>query len=205
MKVYFVRHGRSIGNEKQIHQDSESKLSKNGLKQANLLSNRFKNIDIDLIITSSFIRAKQTAEIINKNLNKPIEESELFIELKRPTEIENLHILDEKVLKVRKKIYENYNDPTFRHSDEETFYELKERAGKAIKFLEEKETQNILVVSHGEFIRCMFGLMVFEDQFDSNLLLKIDEHLRGSNTGITLCEYEKMWKIITWNDITHLG
>ena len=182
-----------------------SKLSENGLKQAQLLSDRFKSIKIDLIVTSPFIRARQTADIINKNLNKSIEESELFIEIKRPTEIENLQVLDEKVLKIKKQIRENYHDPSFRHSDEETFFELKDRAFKVLSYLEKKEAENILVVTHGEFIRCIFGVIIMGDKFEPHHLIKLDETLRSYNTGITLCEYEKGWQIITWNDITHLG
>ena len=205
MNVYIVRHGRSIGNEMRIHQDSNSELSEDGLKQANLLANRFKNIDIDLIVASPFTRAQQTAKIINKNLNKPIENSDHFIEIKRPTIIENLNVLDENVVKIREEIRKNYHDPSYRHSDEETFFELKDRAIKALKFLEKKREENILVVTHGEFIRCIFGIITMGNDFGPNTLIRLDETLRSYNTGITLCKYEKNWEVITWNDINHLG
>lgn len=206
MKVFFVRHGRSIGNENRIHQASISELSEKGNEQAESLSERFKKININLIITSPFKRARQTAEIINKNLNKPIEESNLFRELKRPTEIEGLDIQSTNALKIKKQILINYHNPSYKHSDEETFFEFRDRGKQAIKFLEtKKDFENILVVTHGELIRCLFGLMLMKEKFDSHTLISFNKSLKSYNTGIMLCEFKEEWNIITWNDISHLG
>ena len=71
-KVYFVRHGQTIENSKYIHQSSKATLSDLGIKQAEQLTKRLSQINIDLVITSTFKRTIQTTRIINKVLNNPI-------------------------------------------------------------------------------------------------------------------------------------
>lgn len=70
MIVYFVRHAERL---KEGERTSESPITENGIKQATLVAERIKNVQIDVIYSSSYIRAKQTAEIISKVINKPIE------------------------------------------------------------------------------------------------------------------------------------
>lgn len=205
MKVYFVRHGESVGNAKRIHQDGSAPLSEKGISQAETLAKRFENIEVDKIIASPFKRAEETAEIINKVLNKPIEYSDLFIERKRPTSIEGLEYIHEEAVKTRTLIEENYHDPKFKHSDEETFFEMKDRATKAIDNLSKLTEENILVVSHSDFIICMLGVMIFGDKFESGEDLELNSALKSNNTGITLCEFTDRWRIRTWNDHAHLG
>ena len=70
MKVYVIRHGKSLANLLKVHNSPETPLADIGIKQAEKLKDKIKNIDYDIIISSPFIRAKHTAEIINiKNKN----------------------------------------------------------------------------------------------------------------------------------------
>lgn len=68
--IYFVRHGETDYNiEGKVQGQLDIPLNENGIKQANELSNELKNYKIDIIFSSPLKRAKQTAEIINKNHN----------------------------------------------------------------------------------------------------------------------------------------
>ena len=51
-----------------------------GIKEAELLAERFKNKNITAIVTSPYIRCKHTAEIINKYHNAPIIDDDRFNE-----------------------------------------------------------------------------------------------------------------------------
>ena len=63
-KIYLIRHGEK---------DEERKsLSKRGIKQATLLSKRFKDLKFSKIYSSPLERCKQTTDIINKEHNLPV-------------------------------------------------------------------------------------------------------------------------------------
>lgn len=204
MKVYFVRHGETKENATNIHQASTADLSEKGINQAHLVAERLESFPINLIISSTHDRTKQTAEIINSRIKKPAKESDLFIERKRPTVIEGLEYEHPKAVEIKSQIHANYHIPEFRHSDEETFFQMKERAKKALDFLENLEEENVLVVTHSDFILCMLGIMIFGDEFNAHDDLKFVSTFQSNNTGITCCEFTNKWRIKSWNDHSHL-
>lgn len=205
MKIYFVRHGESILNLQEIHQNGAVPLSKEGLKQAKRAGKRLIKIPVDHIISSPFERAKQTAELIGDALGKQVEFSSLFVEIKRPTEIEGKSVRDPKVVTIKNKILENWHDPSWRHSDEETFYDIKGRAIEALTYLTTLKSENVVVVIHGEILRMLVSVMIFGEDLDAHQFKKMRTFLNLSNTGLTICEYEKnSWKLVTWNDHAHL-
>ena len=70
MKVYIVRHGEVLHNALKIYNNENEDLNDNGVKQAEALKSKIKDLEYDMIISSPLIRAKHTAEIINlKNKN----------------------------------------------------------------------------------------------------------------------------------------
>ena len=75
--IYFVRHGETDYNLEGIVQGQlDIPLNKKGIHQANEIKNKLKDLDIDIIFSSPLLRAKQTAEIINENLNVKIKYDE---------------------------------------------------------------------------------------------------------------------------------
>lgn len=206
MKVYLVRHGQTTFNAQGIHQPSNASLSDLGKKQASDLAERIAHLPIDKVITSNFARALQTAEIINTKINKPLEESELFVEKKRPSEVENQSHQSEPVKKITSQIKENYADPIWHFSDEENYYDVLDRALHALEHLESQKEENLLVVSHGTFIRMLLGVMIFGSDLAPSMGRSMIRALHSHNSGITVAEFkDKQWKILTWNDIAHLG
>ena len=67
MNIYLIRHGRQCS--KLCNVDVE--LAPEGREQADLLGQRLKTYDIEAVYSSDLIRARETADIINKHLNKP--------------------------------------------------------------------------------------------------------------------------------------
>ena len=96
MKLYLVRHGESLGNQRKAHQTPTTPLSEIGLSQAKVLAHRFSKIPIDIIFSSSYTRAQQTAEQIALINKKKIETSELFIEYEWPVEVGEIELLRNK-------------------------------------------------------------------------------------------------------------
>ena len=83
MKIYFIRHGSTNSLEKNISQSAEEPLSQKGVEEARQLTKRFKSVKIDLVISSSYTRAIQTAKFISKK----IKTSNLFVETRKPSEV----------------------------------------------------------------------------------------------------------------------
>jgi probable phosphoglycerate mutase len=66
---YFIRHGETEWNLKRLIQGhTDIPLNENGINQAKNSIPYLKNLKIDRLISSPFIRAKHTAEIINQQL-----------------------------------------------------------------------------------------------------------------------------------------
>ncbi len=77
--IYLVRHGQTEWNEKRITQgQSESTISKIGIKQAEKISEQFKNIEFCAIYSSDLSMGYRTAEIIKINRKLTIQASKLL-------------------------------------------------------------------------------------------------------------------------------
>ena len=77
MEIYLVRHGEYVDLGSQtIEQDSQNPLSEQGIaklrRQAKTLAEW--HLPIEQIVTSPFVRSKQTAEILAESLKVPVEE-----------------------------------------------------------------------------------------------------------------------------------
>lgn len=202
MVVYFVRHGSTDSLEKNISQADNESLNKKGKEEAKELGRRFSGIELDLIISSPHARALETAKVIRKE----VVVSELFKEVKKPKEIVGRSKEEEKVKKILKKIGEMYlTDPGWHYSDEENFGDLRKRGLGALTFLKSQKKENILVVSHANFIALLIGLMLFGENYPVEISLRLKNFLRLGNTGVTICTYEEAvgWKLQCWNDTSH--
>lgn len=73
MNLLVTRHGETDWNKlNKVQGRVDIPLNDEGIKQANITKEELIGKDIDLIICSPLIRAKQTADIINEGLNVPI-------------------------------------------------------------------------------------------------------------------------------------
>ncbi len=205
MKIYFVRHGEGEHNVKKLYSNPQFDLTKKGKKQAETIGKRVSNLPIEIIISSSYKRTIQSAEIINKFLNKEIVLSDLAIEIVRPKEIAGKLQGDSDVIKIKQQMEENFDNPNWHYSDEENFFDLKSRAEKFISYLEELKQKHILVVTHLHFIRMVVLVMLFGDNLSAPIFLKATKSLEMKTSGLTICEKNDRWKLITWNDHAHLG
>lgn len=201
MKIYFVRHGSTDSLEQKIAQPNNEPLNEKGLGQAKELGKRFDETQLDLIISSPHLRAVQTAKAINEN----VQISELFAEVRKPKEAIGQSKETEEMKAIFKKIGEMYTvDPSWHYGDEENFEDLKKRGLEALEFLKSQNKENILVVSHGNFVALLTGLMLYGEDFPVEISLKLKSFLRLSNTGVSIFTYEEnRWKLQCWNDTSH--
>ena len=205
-RVYLVRHGESEANVSGIASGPETPLTPEGERQAAAIADRVSRVDIDIIISSPYLRTKETARIINEIAQKPIEYSDLFVEKRNPTEHLGKMIYNPN--EVRSS--EHFIDPNWKHSDEDNFSEIKARVLKAIEYLLARPEEKILVVSHGWFLRVFIAAQLFGETLTVDEYARMWRYLATRNTGLTLVEYDENnlnhgWRLITWNDHAHLG
>ncbi len=208
MKVYFVRHGQTRPNALNVNQGENEPLSEEGIKQAEILTERFSKIPIDIIFASSMQRAKQTAEIINKELKKEIIFSDLIREWKKSTEFEGKTTRDPVILEIYKLANLHQDDPIWHYSDEENFIEYRARVKKFLDFLTtEVKQENVLIVSHAGPIKLITFLMALGDLVRPEIFYRFADTFRIYNTSITFCEKKEdgLWSVEAFNDHRHLG
>jgi uncharacterized phosphatase len=207
MKIYLVRHGLSIGNKNHIHQFPDSSLSEEGQAQARAIAERVKNLPINFIYSSNIARAQETAKLIAEKSKHKIETWEELREIKRPSQILGKRGDSAEAKKFEEAMKDNYKNPYFKYSDEDSFSELKERAEKVLNHLVEKHTgENVLLVSHGTFIKMLVSFVVFGKNLTPEIFWDLREHTYAENTGISIVEHtpERGWRLLTFNDISHL-
>jgi broad specificity phosphatase PhoE len=206
MRFYLIRHGESEGNARAIHQDSTTPLSQIGKFQANLKARRFSKINVDVILSSDYMRARQTAEAISSVTDRLIEENILLREFRRPNEVIGKSIHDDGVMLIKQEIANHGDDPSWHYSDEENFFDLYFRGKHCLQMLSQVDANNVVVVTHGFFLCMLISCILFENDLTPLLFQKIYRQFHNQNTGITMCDFENnRWQLITWNDHSHLG
>jgi probable phosphoglycerate mutase len=205
-KIYFVRHGATGGNEKNQFQHITTPLSDMGLKQAEFVASRFESIPVDVVVGSTMTRASQTAEAIAKTVKKEMIASDLFQEILRPTVVRGRSKQDPEVASIMQSVKENFEQEDWHHSDEENFFDLKKRAVKALEFISSLQHENIVVVTHGNFLVMLLMVMGFRQNLTPKVYKDMRQFFVLKNTGITIVdEHEGQYFLITLNDFAHLG
>lgn len=159
--IYIFRHGQTDFNlEKRWQgQHYNTKLNKNGVKQASVLADKIKDFGIEIIFTSPLHRAKKTAEIISHKLNIPVVVEDLLIEAdlgvaEGLTKDEIIYALEPDF---RRWVEENPEDQDFGFENGETKREISDRAWSALKSITDNDFDIIGVSSHGALIRSILA------------------------------------------------
>jgi len=206
-RIYFVRHGQAVSNQEGLVQGTDDPLTDTGRKQALRVSERSQNIDFDKIISSDFVRAKETAAYIAEANNMEVEYSPLFRENTHPSKFFNTPNTGEEFLAYLQEGLEHFTNPDWQYEDGENHTAFRERVQNALQFLEEQEAENILVVTHGHFLRRIVSLIMAGRGDDSDIWPHVVRSLKTINTGITVCTFndQGLWQLWTWNDHAHFA
>lgn len=150
-KLIFVRHAESEANVlKMYNDDGLSPLTEKWKNQAKKLAEILQKEWIEIILSSPFLRAKQTAEPISKMLGLEIIEKEYLHETNHG-ELAN-QTQTETVLAERKKFFEDYNHKFW--ATGESFNDLLERWNILREDIQKNYSgKTILVVSHGHPVK----------------------------------------------------
>lgn len=206
--IYLVRHGQSAMNESGKRQGAAGSLSEQGRKQANFVHERLAHSHVDIIITSPYERAKETASIINTHFNKKIIQCDLLKERRNPNEIIGQDANSPLVVEIMDKIDRSYHEGNYRYSDEENFDDLKKRAGEALNFIKNRKEKHILCISHRIFLKLLTAYIETAGTLTSHDFVKLDLFNKVDNASLTVIQYSGFlswrkkfpWKVLVFND-----
>lgn len=140
MKIYLVRHGQCESNVVGRYNFVNEDINETGIKQAEDLREKIKDIDYDIIISSPLIRALHTAQIINAN-EKQIITDERLVERKHGSlEGKSVDVTD------RDDYWDYYTET--RYGTEERIPDLCNRIKEFLDELKTKDYESVLIVAH---------------------------------------------------------
>lgn len=146
--VYFLRHGRSLGDDTHIHEGRfDTPLTQRGREQAERRAQTWltQHVTFDRILTSPLQRAQETARIIANKLTAPVEPDPLWMEMDNGP-LAGLSYAEAE---------QRYPWPTFRNPYEpffetgESTWEIHTRATRAVEMVIRHGPGRYLVVTHG--------------------------------------------------------
>ncbi len=201
VKIYFIRHGQSVANEKDIFLGQHNlDLTELGKKQAKIVANYLKDIKVDQIYSSDLTRAYHTAEQTAKLINMPI------ITDMGLREIDGGLWEEIEFAKLKTLYPKNFNlfvNDLGNASVEggESIMQMHERFYNTVKNIaENSEDKNLFIFTHATVIRC-FSAMISGAGKDG-----IQKFAWPSNTSVTEVDYENgEFKLIKYSYDEFMG
>lgn len=201
-RFVFLRHAESVGNvESRWQGQSDYPLTEKGRAQARALCERWKNegVKFDLVITSTLVRAQETAQIVTSYLEDVKFEFNPILMERNIGQMAGMTV-DE----VNQLPQPPYTTP-YHFIDEkgEGDWALFLRAGTALQEFLRKPPGKYLVVSHGGFLnQLMHAVVGISPHVDPSGV-----RFRFENTSFARVIYypqQHRWLIDTLNDRAHL-
>ena len=192
MHVYFVRHGETVLNRKNVHQSPSTPLSPEGREQALTVAEALRGMNPDLLLTSGYTRARETAGTIGLCTGLVSTISGLFCEIVRPSSLYGKSHFHPSTLTYVLLSILNKDNVSWRYEDAENFNDISTRAKSALAHLESLHGthESVIVVSHTVFINIMVSYLCNDRMLAVRDLLPIFLHVkRMKNTDIIHLEY----------------
>jgi len=193
-KVYFIRHARTEANAAFLtNGQGEMIPNAEGMKQIELLGERFKNIEVDAVYSSPLYRAMLTATAVSRPKGLKIIKAPDFLEMDFGLWESNFTMEMERKYKPERDAFRTHARD-FRIPGGESFQEVIDRmVGGMLRLAKENDGKTIAIVSHGFAIGCMMEA-IFEKDLPHQ-----------ENTAVSLFEVEgENIKPVFVGDASHL-
>ncbi|BBM83305.1 histidine phosphatase family protein [Candidatus Uabimicrobium amorphum] len=203
--VWFIRHAQSTGNAGEItHSPSGIPLTDLGKRQAQLLSEGF-DVQPDLIVTSRYIRTKETAQDFMSRFSKVSHEEWPLHEFTylSPDRYKGTTMGE------RKPMAEKYwkdNDPELVEGPgAESFTEFVARIEECFSKIDAAPQNNIVIFTHGLVIRLILLLQLTKQYRDCFSLMQKYQDMRKFPVA-NACILKITWdtKEMSCLDVSHM-
>ena len=199
MKIYFTRHGQTEWNVLgKLQGWKNSNLTEKGIADAKSLAERLRDVDFDIIYSSSLKRALETAKILRAGRDLEIKALDDLREIGYGSWAGMEY---EKVKELYPEDFDNYiNRPhLYKPAEGESYEDLYKRVNRALNKILEDKADNILIVSHGITIRVLIAII------KGIPLEKIHTIPILLGTALNICEYDgNKLKLVVDEDTSHL-
>ena len=200
-KIYLIRHAQAEGNAYRMMQGQwDGGVTRQGLRQIELLSERFREFPVDAVYASDLYRARKTAEAITLSHDLPLHTDPALREIDLgPWECRFFPNLCREQPRETEAFL---HDPAhFYLPGAETYAQVGERMLAAMERIARRHSgQTVAVVSHGAAIRCFLSL-AGGLSLDDTGELPIQR-----NTAVSTLLWEgKRFQILAMNDWSHLA
>ena len=189
--IFLIRHGETAGNAARVVQLPDIPLSPRGVAQAERLAQRLAGEGVARIVSSDLMRARQTAEALQRATGAPLDFERL------------LHERD--FGDIRGTAYADLGfdmfAPDYAPPNGETwpvFHARVDRAWARLQALATVTDGNLAVVTHGLVCRSLAGRHL--ELADSVMVPE-----RWENTSVTVIACPAPWRVTLLNCIAHLG
>ncbi len=190
MEAFVVRHASTDDGEAGMHQNKGSVLSIEGIAQAKRLAKSYP--DVEMILTSTDERARQTATIVSSHLEKPVEviPCEDLREMTKPPEFVGKKFDAPQIMEMKAWMMQKIDDPDFRLPGAENIFDVRERVVNILGKLENLGVEKALTITHSAFIRVLY-IEIFSRKLGKNFLAEMYPFLRSefnleNGTGLGL-------------------
>ena len=204
MKLYFVRHGKTLWNLEGRFQGAsgDSPLLEKSIETLKQLGQYLQEIPFDVIYSSDLPRAVTSAQIIQSQLKDscPLQETSLLREWQlgklEGAKFATLEAIYPEQLKAFRTNLAKFDSTMF---GAESVYQTTQRTINFVKSLQDQDFEHVLIVGHGAnltaSIRTLLG-------YDTPLLRK-DGGLANASVTIVETEDFKNFNLLVWNDTSY--
>jgi broad specificity phosphatase PhoE len=236
-RFVVIRHGESQTNATNTFQagnqyDSDG-LTPRGTEVARRLAERLADLPVDVVLSSSYLRARTTAGLVAEATGSrhlvPVQDGASWTDLRAddpdvrdgrsllreidvPSELAGLRFDDPKAHGVLHAAMEVAEHPDAHYSDEENLHDLWRRAEQIRHYLEARTEGLVVVVAHGGILKVWLAHLMFTAVAGLDTPAQLAAY-RGftrlgwwDNTGVVSLRYrpEGAWMWLM-TDIAHLG
>ena len=204
MKLYFVRHGKTLWNLEGRFQGAsgDSPLLEKSIETLKQLGQYLQEIPFDVIYSSDLPRAVTSAQIIQSQLKVscPLRETSLLREWQlgklEGAKFATLEAIYPEQLKAFRTNLAKFDSTMF---GAESVYQTTQRTINFVKSLQDQDFEHVLIVGHGAnltaSIRTLLG-------YDTPLLRK-DGGLANASVTIVETEDFKNFNLLVWNNTSY--
>jgi probable phosphoglycerate mutase len=151
-RIYFVRHGQTLANTLRIHQSADESLTHKGRLQAYHVAQKLRSLNVDTLICSTFVRARETAEIISDELSIPFTTEESVVEVRRPDHLYGQRYYSLQTILYLWRLFVYRETPSWDYNGAENIFALRNRIADTQNVIEGVEGEHIAIVSHDIFM-----------------------------------------------------
>ena len=204
MKLYFIRHGKTIWNLEGRFQGAsgDSPLLEKSIETLKQLGQYLQEIPFDVIYSSDLSRAVTSAQIIQSQLKVscPLRETSLLREWQlgklEGAKFATLEAIYPEQLKAFRTNLAKFDSTLF---GAESVYQTTQRTINFVKSLQDQDFDHVLIVGHGANLTASIQTLL---GYDVPLLRK-DGGLANASVTIVETEDFKNFNLLVWNDTSY--